>query len=38
LLLRHRGYFIPFTNMQLQSREQVSGTVMFNDLALGEGK
>jgi hypothetical protein len=38
LLLRYRGYFISFTNIHLQSREQVSETVIFNDHALGEGE
>jgi hypothetical protein len=36
LLLRRRGYFIPFVDVHLRSGEQVSGTVVLNDYALGE--
>jgi hypothetical protein len=37
-LLRHQGYFIPFVEVHLWSREQVSRTIILNDLALGEGE
>jgi hypothetical protein len=36
LLLRHRGYFIPFVDVHLRSGEQVSGTVVLSDPTPGE--
>jgi hypothetical protein len=38
LLLRRRGYFIPFVDVHLRSGEQVSGTVVLSDPAPGEGE
>jgi hypothetical protein len=38
LLLRRRGYFIPFVDVHLRSGEQVSGTVVLSELAPGEGE
>jgi hypothetical protein len=36
LLLRRRAYFIPFVDVHLRSREQVSGTVILSDPAPGD--
>jgi hypothetical protein len=36
LLLRHRGYFIPFIDVHLRSGEQVSRIVVLSDPAPGE--
>jgi hypothetical protein len=38
LLLRRRGYFIPFVDVHLRSGEQVSRTIVFSDPAPGEGE
>jgi hypothetical protein len=35
-LLRHQGYFISFIDMHSQLGEQVSRTIVLNDLAPGE--
>jgi hypothetical protein len=37
-LLCHQCYFIPFVDVHLRSGEHVSGTVVLNDLAPGEGE
>jgi hypothetical protein len=38
LLLRRRGYFIPFVDVYLRSGEQVSGTIVLTDPAPGDGE
>jgi hypothetical protein len=38
LLLRHRGYFIPFVGVHLRSGEQVFGIIILSDPAPGEGE
>jgi hypothetical protein len=37
-LLRRQGYFILFIDVHLQPGEQVSGTIVLSEPALGEGE
>jgi hypothetical protein len=37
-MLRCQDFFIPFVDVYLRSGEQVSGTVILSDPALGEGE